>query len=253
MRTITHEAPLGQIGISTQYDADTGELVTAPAPRQTNDSAISDFKPDRPPPPESLVIALDDGPSVFWSIQWYAALERTSRPANDNSRPRYNLHVMAQSEKLGCNEFENLRHWEVAQRFKRDYAISKLEPLGDSADNQWPADPYMGEEINTLDSKNGGLKLNDDMEFNDDAPCDLPVEPRQFEVLYAQQVMSLAEDQLADDFGVLTQAIVDNATTEMIGMGSGYSDRASLRCLRKGIASCRAQKSFPLLRKIISA
>jgi hypothetical protein len=93
LQTITDEIGSGQINIA----APAGLEDDARAPRernpvpQANDDVMLDgkrhnfeitYRPDQPPPPESLVITLDNG--------------RRTPPANDNKPTRYYLQEMAQ-------------------------------------------------------------------------------------------------------------------------------------------------------------
>ena len=111
----------------TQHDQDTGELVFAPAPRQRDRNVISldgkrtdprvNFRPDKPPPVETIVNVCDDG--------------RLPLVANDNKPQPYPLKDMAAREELGDNEFENRKNWANAKLFRVHLAIALGEPLYD--------------------------------------------------------------------------------------------------------------------------
>jgi hypothetical protein len=240
LHTITDEIGSGQINIATP----TGLEDDARAPRERNPVLLANedvmldgkrhnfeiaYRPNQPPPPESLVSNLDNG--------------RGKPPANDNRPARYHLQEMAQRGELGIHEPENRRHWFDAERLKRDIAISTGELLNDSAANDWRelAAPHIGPEPESL-ATDTGLILVDDLEFQDsDVPGECAVvdnaegECDQIRFLQARQVISLAEDVLGDDYTVLTSAIVNNWTARTIGENEGFMDRASASACGKGM------------------
>jgi hypothetical protein len=110
-----------------QHDQNTGDLITVAPPRQTDDQVLSlegkrtsprvNFRPNKPPPVETVVNAFDNG--------------RLPPVANDNKSLPYPLKDMAAREELGDNEFENRRNWTNAELFRIHLAIALGEPLYD--------------------------------------------------------------------------------------------------------------------------
>jgi hypothetical protein len=184
-RTISDVTRLEQVETSTQYDQNTGEVVTVSAPRQTNDSvqaldgkrtsARVNFRPDRPLPVETTVNVYDDG--------------RLPPVANDNKPLPYPLKDMAVREELGDNEFENRRNWANAELFRIHLAIALGEPLYDP--------------------------------FADDPTVKHPTE----RFMHARQVVARAEDFLGDGFRVLKRVMVDCWSAQMFGFDQGRKDR----------------------------
>jgi hypothetical protein len=168
----------------TQHDQDTGELVTAPVPRQTNDQVCSlngkrssprvNFRPDKPLPLDTIVNVYDDG--------------RLPLVANDNKPHPYPLRDLAGREGLGANEFENRKNWANAELFRVHLAIAMGEPLYDP--------------------------------FTDDPTVKRPTE----RFMHARQVVARAEDFLGDGFRVLKRVMVDCWTAQMIGFDQGRKD-----------------------------
>jgi hypothetical protein len=184
-RTISDVARLERVETFSQHDQDTGELVTVPAPRQTDHNVISldgrrtsprvNYRPDKPLPVETTVNVYDDG--------------RLPPVANDNKLLPYPLKDMAAREELGGNEFENRRNWENAELFRIHLAIALGEPLYDP--------------------------------FKDDPTVKNP--PVRY--IYARQVVTLAEDFLGDGFRVLKRVMVDCWNAQMLGFDQGRKDR----------------------------
>lgn len=108
-----------------QHDQNTGELITVAPPRQTHDQVLAldgkrtsprvNFRPNKPPPVETVVNAFDNG--------------RLPPVANDNKPLPYPLKDMAAREELGDNEFENRKNWANAELFRIHLAIALGEPL----------------------------------------------------------------------------------------------------------------------------
>lgn len=233
MRTITEEVGSARIKISVPADVEEhrGMEYRSPVPAKSNPlrKAPISYNPDRPLPSGSLVNVVDNG--------------RCPKPANDNRNARYHLQEMAQRGELGKNEPENRRHWFDAERLKRHIAISNGEPLNDSAANDWRelAQEYIGEEIGSF-TGDIGLHLSDDVEFEDtNVPGECAVvdnaegECDQIGLLYARQVVALAERVLGDDFVVLKSVIVDNWTARAVGEDELFMDRASASACGKGM------------------
>jgi hypothetical protein len=170
-----------------QHDQDTGELVTAPIPYQTEDQVRAldgkrtsprvNFRPDSPPPVETIVNVFDNG--------------KLPPAENDNTPLPYPLKDMASREELGDNEFENRRNWANAERFRIHLAIAQGEPLYDP--------------------------------FVDDPTVKNP--PGRF--AHACQVVARAEDFLGDGFRVLKHVIVDCWPAQMVGFDQGRKNRAT--------------------------
>lgn len=168
-----------------QHDQDTGKLVSAPAPRQSQHNVVSldgrrtnppvNFRPDKPPPVASIVNVYDNG--------------RLPPVANENKPLPYPLKDMADREELGTNTFENLRNWTNAELFKIHLAIAIGEPLYDP--------------------------------FADDPTVKHPTE----RFLHARQVVARAEDFLGDGFRVLKRVMVDCWNAQMLGFDQGRKDR----------------------------
>jgi hypothetical protein len=190
-RTISDVVRLQRAETILQHDQDTGELVVAPVPRQTNHTVISldgkrtnprvNFRPNKPLPVETTVVVCDDGPPANDDLSQAAS--------NDNKPLPYPLKDMAGREELGDNEFENRRNWENAELFRIHLAIALGEPLYDP--------------------------------FKDD----LTVKNRATRYIYARQVVALAEDFLGDGFRVLKRVMVDCWNAQMLGFDQGRKDR----------------------------
>jgi hypothetical protein len=239
--TITDEVGSGPIQISAPNDLDgneraeergaappTNEDITPALDRKREKIEIS-YRPDSPPARASIVDTLDDG--------------RVVPPANDNKPSRYHLKEMAKRDELGINEPENRRLWSVAERLKRDIAISSGESRNDSAAHDWPALmlPYIGPEPESFVT-DVGLILNDESELEDsDVPGECAVvdnaegEYDQNRFLHTREIVMLAEDVLGSDYTVLTSAIVDNWTIRMIGENELCMDRATASGCGKGM------------------
>jgi hypothetical protein len=189
-RTISDVVCVKRTETILQYDQDTGELVAAPAPRQTNENVISldgrrtsprvNFRPNKPLPVQTTVAVFDDGPRDD---------DLSKAPSNDNKPLPYPLKDMAGREELGDNEFENRRNWENAELFRIHLAIALGEPLYDP--------------------------------FKDDPTAKNP--PTRF--IYARQVVAHAEDFLGDGFRVLKRVMVDCWNAQMLGFDQGRKDR----------------------------
>jgi hypothetical protein len=124
-RTISDVVGVQRTETVLQHDQDTGELVAAPTPTQTDHKVISldgrrtsprvNFRPNKPLPEETVVNVFDNG--------------KLSLPANDNKPLPYPLKDMAGREELGDNEYENRRNWESAELFRIHLAMALGEPL----------------------------------------------------------------------------------------------------------------------------
>ncbi|MET4211449.1 hypothetical protein [Bradyrhizobium sp. LA2.1] len=187
------------------------------------------YRPGACLPLATLVTTVDNGP--------------TPQPANNNRPVRQHLKEMAQRGELGVNEPENRRHAFAAERLKRDIAVSRGEPLNDSAANDWRElrGDYFGEGIDSLGSDNEIL-LSDELEFEDtDAPEQSAVvdnagtECAQVCIHRVQQVVALAKEVLGDDYGVLESVIVNNWTAQAVGENELFGHRATASACGKGM------------------
>ncbi len=138
-------------------------------------SARVNFHPDKPLPVETIVNVCDNG--------------RLPPVANENKPLPYPLKEMADKQKLGANEFENLRNWNNAELFRIHLAIALGEPLYDP--------------------------------FKDDPTEKNP--PARY--VYARQVVAHAEDFLGDGFRVLKRVMIDGWSAQMLGFDEGRLDR----------------------------
>lgn len=126
-RTITDAVRVKRAETITQHDQNTGELTTVDASPQKDDQVRAldgkrtsprvNFRPDKPPPLDTIVNVFDDG--------------RLPLIANDNKPQPYPLKDMAAREELGDNEFENRKNWANAELFRIHLAIALGEPLYD--------------------------------------------------------------------------------------------------------------------------
>lgn len=108
-----------------QHDQNTGDIIAVAPPRRADDQVLAldgkrtsprvNFRPNRPPPADTVVIALDNG--------------KLQTVANDNKPLPYPLKDMATRQELGDNEYENRRNWENAELFRIHLAIALGEPL----------------------------------------------------------------------------------------------------------------------------
>ncbi|MGY3079705.1 hypothetical protein ACVWZZ_006113 [Bradyrhizobium sp. LM6.10] len=168
-----------------QRDHDTGELITAPAPRQKDQNVVSldgkrtsprvNFRPDKPPPVDTIVNVYDNG--------------RLPPVANENKPLPYPLKGMADRQELGGNESENRKNWANAELFRIHLAIAQGEPLYDP--------------------------------FADDPTVTHPTE----RYIHAREVAALAEDFLGDGFRVLKRVMIDCWSAQMLGFDQGRKDR----------------------------
>src|SRR5689334_6167246 len=102
---------------------------------------------------------------------------------------------MANREELGDNVYENRRHWNAAERFRRDLLTARGELGVERPGDDWRETrvAYMGEPDVEIDVQDSGLSLSDDLEFEDTAVVDHhQAESDAIGVLYTQQVMCLA-------------------------------------------------------------
>jgi hypothetical protein len=126
-RTISDVVRVKRAETITQHDQNTGELTTVDASPQKDDQVRAldgkrtsprvNFRPDKPPPLDTIVNVYDDG--------------RLPLVANDNKPQPYPLKDMAAREELGDNEFENRKNWANAELFRIHLAIALGEPLYD--------------------------------------------------------------------------------------------------------------------------
>lgn len=166
----------------------------------------------------------------------------TAYDPGDKPRPsRYHLQGMANREELGVNIYESLRNWTVSERFRRDAAIARGEPVAYRPGDDWreTREEYVGQPDAPLAAKDHALSLSDDLEFEDvgvpDPQPDATAESNAICFLYAQQLMDVMHDVLGHDFEVLKHVIVENWSAQMLGEDEGFINRASASACGKGL------------------
>jgi len=242
VQTITDEVGSGPIKIFSQLVE--GDRRADERNPQTSDDvdAAQDgkrqitYRPDQPLPRASLVATVDNGPVPV--------------AANDNVKLADPLREMYERGELGIGEPENRQHWFDAQRFKRLLDGARDEP--DNSDDNWRelliefCEGYFDNTITSL-SKDEGLVLNDDMDFDDtDTPADFgavdcagwnPYRDSEPHVrkLYGKQVAAIMSSVLGADYDALEAFIVRRWTAKQVGETQGYKDRASASACGKGM------------------
>ena len=255
MRTITNEVGYGPIEVIEVGAAGSPECLIETGDREVSPPSDGDitvsldniretnkfrYRPDQPLPLASLVATVDNGPVPV-------AANDNVKPAAEPSDP---LSEIYERGELGINEPENRQHLFDANRFRRLHDDARGEP--DNSDDNWRelliefCEGYFDNTITSL-SKDEGLVLNDDMEFDDtDTPADSgavdcaawnPYRDSEPHVrkLYGQQVAALMSSVLGADYDVLEAFIVRRWTARQIGETQGYKDRASASACGKGM------------------